>query len=509
MAKRKRKGKPQKAAPAEKPAAAKEGELLNMNQAIKLLKTTRPTFYRWLRAGKIKGHKVGRQWRFERGEIERFLRGEEPRIELRADITPLLGELQALAEKAGARTAALPEASPVLKACKLMLELGLAMRASDLHLETVQQAGGGGRTGRLRYRVDGVLHEAVAIDERLMPPIVEQWMKLPGCDPNARRPQDGVLSFDVEGELRGVNVRVSFMPTALGWAMTGRLLPATALIDFDRLGLSERDRDRLDRAINRPRGSIVVSAPTGAGKTTTIYACLARLAAKDLKIMTVEDPVEVLLPGVVQTAVSPSAGLTHATAARGMLRSATNVMFIGEVRNAEVLNLCLQASLTGHLVFTTLHTDDAATALVRMVEIGAAPFVVGDATELVVSQRLIRTLCPDCRRPAPLRGSDEMRAIEIARAGGLDRDALGKGFCQPVGCEACKGLGYAGLRPIAEALEVTGEIGAAVRRGAPAEEIRALAVGQGMTTMAADGLRRAAAGETTIDEVRRVLALAA
>jgi excisionase family DNA binding protein len=509
MAKRKRKGKPPKAAPAEKAAGGKDGELLNMNQAIKLLKTTRPTFYRWLRAGKIKGHKVGRQWRFQRSEIERFLKGEEPQIELRADITPLLEELQSLAEKAGAKTAALPEGSPVLKACKLMLELGLAMRATDLHLETVQQAGGGGRTGRLRYRVDGVLHEVVEIDERLMPPIVEQWIRLPGCDPNARRPQDGVLSFEVEGELRDVNVRVSFMPTALGWAMTGRLLPATALIEFDQLGLSPADRDRLDRAINRPRGSIVVSAPTGAGKTTTIYACLARLAGGGVKIMTIEDPVEVLLPGVLQAGVNAAAGLTHATAARGMLRSATNVMFIGEVRNAEVLNLCLQASLTGHLVFTTLHTDDAATALVRMVEMGAPPFVVADATELVVSQRLVRTLCPGCRRPAPLRGSDEMRAIETARTGGLDWDALDKGFCEPGGCERCRGLGYSALTPIAETLEVTGEIGAAVRRGAPAEEIRALGVGAGMTTMAADGLRRAAAGETTIDEVRRVLALTA
>jgi general secretion pathway protein E len=244
----------------------------------------------------------------------------------------------------------------------------------------------------------------------------------------------------------------------------------------------------------------VFTGPTGCGKTTTIYSALAELVSECVKILSVEDPVEYLIKGVTQMPIRVQEEVTFSAAIRAMLRADPDVMMVGEVRNRETLEGCIQAALTGHLVLTTLHTDDAATALGRMVDIEADRFMVADATKLVVSQRLVRMLCAACSVPAEPSAEALAEARTLARQSGLDWESLPRRWRRPVGCAECRLTGYRGRQVIAEALEVTGEIAAAIRRGASTAEIRALAVGQGMTTMAGHGVVRASAGETSLEE---------
>ncbi len=504
MANRTRNSKPAKSTSPNQSTAGAEPELLDMKQAIGLLKTTRPTFYRWLREGKIKGMKVGRQWRFERGDIERFLRGEEPRVELRADIGPLTADLAARLRRAGEPPAEKPDETPVQRVCRLIFALGRAMSASDVHVEPYQH------DARLRCRVDGVLHPMGTFDIRLLPAVVEQLKRLAACDVReTRRPQDGRILIE-DNDARRLDVRVNFLPAMFGESVTLRLLVREAVrLGLDSLGFAEADLARLRHAIAGRYGLVVVAGAAGSGKTTMIYSCLNELAGPGRKIISVEDPVEFVLDGVIQVGIRPDAGLDFARAMVACLRSAVNVIMLGEARNPELLNLCLQASLTGHVVLTTLHTDTAAGALVRMVEMGAAPFVIGDATRLVLSQRLVRKLCPDCAKPAAWTGEQTALAERIARGAGLSPPSPPRETRRATGCDACHGTGYRGRTPIVETLEVTPAIKELLREGADAEALRDQAVREGMTTMAADGVRRAAAGETTIDEVRRVLGLTA
>jgi general secretion pathway protein E len=479
-----------------------------MAQAIGLLKTSRPTFYRWLRTGKIKAMKVGRQWRFYREDIERFLKGQEPRIELRADPTPLVNTLAKRLEELGVKEAAAGEGDEVARAVSLMIRLGVAMQASDFHIEPYTREGAEGAVAVLRYRVDGVLHPAAEIDIRLLPAIDERFKTLAACDVREKvRPQDGRILARLADTGRLMDLRVCFVPSLLGPSLTARVLDpdVVRLLDLDRINYSPRDKERLLRWLHAPWGTILVTGPTGCGKTTVLYACLRHLASPERKLMSIEDPVEVLLPGVVQVPVRPQDGVTFATALRSFLRSATNVIHVGEIRDFETLQIVHQASLTGHLLLTTLHADEAARALKRMVEMGSNPFVVADSTKLIIAQRLIRKLCPDCCVEDQPAGSQLAQAAELARAGGLDWAALPKSFRAPRGCAACHQTGFRGRDVIAEALEVTPEIGAALRRGASIDELRTIAIGQGMTTMAADGVRRAAAGTTSLEEVLRVL----
>ena len=491
--------------PVPTPSTDPAEKLLDMRQAIRLLKTTRPTFYRWLRAGKIKGLKVGRQWRFEPAEINRFLRGEAPRIELRTDITPLISTLEKRADGLGAKKAALPETTGVERAVAQLIRLGLAMHAGDIHIQPHPGSDGKARNALVRYRVDGVLHPTAEIDMRLWPAIVEQWKRLAACNPQeTRRPQDGMTRFDYAG--KPVDVRVCFLPAALGETLTARILHHTDLLTLEQIHYAPADRKKLLRWIEAPWGLLVLSGPTGSGKTTVLYACLMHVNDPTIKVMTVEDPVEYLLPGLVQVQVNEREGVTFSSATRYILRSDPDVIMIGELRGQEPLHMALASALSGHLVLTTLHADDAPQALVRMIEMGGEPFVVGDATKLVMTQRLVRLLCPQCSEEDSVPAERLVKAVELARAGGLDWDALPKRFRKAVGCDACRQIGYRGRNVIAEMLEVTPEIGQALRRRASVEELRAIAVGQDMTTMAADGVRRAAQGETTLDEVLRVLA---
>ena len=388
---------------------------------------------------------------------------------------------------------------PVAQAVDLMIRLGLAMHASDFHLES--QTDGRVSQLHLRYRVDGVLHTAMTCDVRLLPAIVEQWKRLGHCDVNVKSvPQDGRIVLDLEDTR--VDLRVCVIPTVLGENLTARFLrQGEAQRSLDQLPYSPRDRAILRRYLQAPSGIIFCTGPTGSGKTTTLYACLQEVIKPGVKVMSVEDPVEYLLPGITQMQINQSVGLTFSRALRSFLRSDPDVIMIGEMRDLETLQIAVQASLTGHLVLTTLHTDNAAAALARIMDIGLPPFLVADTARLVVAQRLVRVLCRDCSVAAEPTSSHLAQAQELAKLGGLDWPTLPHTFRKAVGCAKCAQTGYRGRTTITEMLEVTPALGAAVRQGSRAEELRALAIKEGMITMSADGIAKAAAGMTTLSEV--------
>lgn len=486
--------------------------LIDMAEAIRMLGTTRPTFYRWLRSGKIKGMKVGRQWRFYRVDIERFLKGEGPRIDLPADIGPLIQTLRQRVEELGEKDRSPEECTDVQRAVSLMIVLGVAMRASDIHITSHLDEGGTENVTVLRYRLDGVLHQIATIDIRLLPAIVEQWKRMAACDVREKeRPQDGrimiKLSEAAGARDRGlIDMRVSFLPAGVGESVTVRILDRqAAALKLDRIDYTPRDREKILQAVHAPWGLILVTGPTGSGKTTVLYSCLMELARPEIKAMSVEDPVEYYLPWVTQVPVRESAGVTFDRAVRAMLRSDPDVILIGEIRNYETLAAAVQSALTGHLVLTTLHAEEAARGLARMVDMGLDPFVVADSTKLVMSQRLVRKLCAHCRAEDRPDSSRLDLAADAARKGGLEWHSLKPDWRKAVGCGKCSQTGYRARTVVAETLEVTPEIGKALRAGASVDELRSIAVGQGMTTLAADGIRRAAAGETTLDDVLRVI----
>ena len=476
-------------------------ELIDMEQAIALLKTTRPTFYRWLRAGKIKGMKAGRQWRFYRADVDRFIKGQQPRIELVADIHPLIDALATKLAAVGGKTNGADAGDPVAKVVNLMIQLGVAMRASDFHLES--QTDGRVSQLHLRYRVDGVLHTAVTADVRLLPAIIEQWKRLGHCDVNVKDvPQDGRIELDLDASQ--LDLRVCVIPTVLGENLTARFLRQGEIQrNLDQLPYSPQHRAILRRHLQAPSGIVFCTGPTGSGKTTTLYACLQEVIKPGAKVMSVEDPVEYLLPGMTQMQINLNFGLTFARALRSFLRSDPDVIMIGEMRDLDTLQIAAQAALTGHLVLTTLHTNSAASALTRIMDIGLPPFLVADTVKLVVAQRLVRVLCRDCSVAVEPTTSQLAQAQVLAQQGGLDWTTLPHKFRKPVGCAKCAQTGYRGRTTLTEMLEVTPAVGAALRRGARVEELHALAIKDGMTTICADGIAKAAAGATTLDEVYR------
>lgn len=471
-----------------------------MEDAIKILKTTRPTFYRWLRSGKLKGMKVGRQWRFYRQDIQRFLKGQAPQIDLPTDVAPVIDALQSHLRKLAVKDRFPPNGNQLARAVNLMILLACQMRASDIHIES--QARG---VATVRYRLDGTLHPIMEIDIRLLPAFVNQWKTMAQCDLHETvKPQDGRILWDYPGLDRPIDLRISFVPSVTGESLTARILdPKAGLLSLEQMPFNTRDRERVERWIKAPSGMIIVTGPTGCGKTTTVYACINRLKTPSLKIMTVEDPVEYFLPGTTQLLVNDKAGLTIPTRIRSIIRSDPDVVMIAEVRDVETLELAVAVALTGHLVLTTMYTSEAATALQRMLELSNNPLAVGDATKLIVAQRLVRVLCPRCsveRRPPDY---FVVMAQKLLQIGGVDWDSLPKRFREPVGCPACNLSGFRGRTLVAETLEVTTEVFAALMRRAPVSELRAIAVREGMSTIAVEGIRRAAEGVTSLHEVMR------
>lgn len=377
--------------------------------------------------------------------------------------------------------------APVVRLVNLLLLEALEARASDVHLESHE----GGLA--VRYRVDGVLQDAPSPPGHLMAAVVSRLKIMAELDIAERRvPQDGRIRLRLQD--RQVDVRVSTVPTLHGESVVLRLLDKSrGRIQLAQLGMGSETLRQFGAVIDRPHGIVLATGPTGSGKTTTLYAALEQLRTGREKILTVEDPVEYELPGVAQVPVNERVGVTFATALRALLRQDPDVMLVGEIRDEETADIATHAALTGHLVLSTLHTNDAASALTRLRDLGVASYLVASTVEAILAQRLVRRVCGTCTR---LR---EPTALELA-ALGVDRPAL-RQVSEGAGCADCRGTGYRGRVGIYELLVMSDEVRAAVLAGASARELLRVATGQGMHTLRDDGLRQVQAGATTVEEV--------
>ena len=367
-------------------------------------------------------------------------------------------------------------------------------RGTDIHIEPMEN------DLRIRYRIDGVLHPTPLPPQmkRFQSAIISRIKVMAGMDIAEKRlPQDGRISLKVKGE--EIDVRVSTMPTVYGESVSLRLLMrSSGMYGMDKLGLFKDDEDILHRLIRRPHGILLVTGPTGSGKSTSLYAWLHTINSVDKRILTVEDPIEYEMAGINQIQMRPEIGLTFAVGLRHILRQDPDVIMVGEVRDQETADIAIRAALTGHLVFSTLHTNDAAGAITRLVDMGIEPFLVASSVEALVAQRLIRRLCPVCKRPWKV-------DLPFLESLGFPLDKLATGtICEPVGCEECRGTGYSGRTGIYEILAVSDAIRQMIVDRASAADIKTQALAHGMRTLRTDGWRKALAGVTTLEEVIRV-----
>ncbi len=382
--------------------------------------------------------------------------------------------------------------APIVRLVQLMITEAVQLRASDIHVEPFEDR------VRIRYRIDGVLHERDRLPKRQLGAIISRIKILAGIDiAEKRRPQDGRIKVNV-GE-KELDLRVSIIPTNMGQSCVLRLLDKDNIkIGVRQLGFSEETYKIFNTLIRRPNGIILVTGPTGSGKTTTLYAALNGLNRPDRKIITAEDPVEYYLPGINQVEVKHKIGLDFARIIRSMLRQAPNVILVGEMRDAETVSMGIQASLTGHLVFSTLHTNDAPTAITRMIDMGVPGYLVASSVVAILAQRLVRTICPKCRaRHTPSEAS-------IKEAGLTPEQIEGATFMRGKGCNSCQKSGFRGRVGIYEMLIVDSRVREMIFANTAAQEIRKYAMSNGMTTLYQDGIAKVLKGFTTFDEVYRV-----
>ena len=390
-------------------------------------------------------------------------------------------------------TAAAQDAS-IIKFVNQILAEALELRASDVHVEPFDNQ------LRVRYRVDGVLHEANIPPQvrRYHAAIVSRLKILSHLDIAEKRlPQDGRIRLKVKG--REIDLRVSVIPMIHGEAVVLRILDrGDALLGLEHLGMAPRDRAAWERVLELPHGIVLVTGPTGSGKTTTLYAALSRINDVKRKIVTVEDPVEYQLRGINQIQVSNKTGLTFAAGLRAILRHDPDVVLIGEIRDRETAEIAVQASLTGHLVFSTLHTNDAPGAATRLIEMGIEPYLVASSLEMVVAQRLVRLICPKCKAPGPPAPGD----MDVMREEfGDDAPSF---LYRGGGCRNCQGTGYRGRQGVFELMPLNEELREMILEHASAGQVRAAATRQGMLSLRQDGLRHVRDGRTTVEEVLRV-----
>jgi type IV pilus assembly protein PilB len=381
--------------------------------------------------------------------------------------------------------------APVVRLVNRLIEEAVRTRASDIHLERHE------RHVRLRYRVDGVLLTRGTLPVYAHPQVVSRVKIMANMDIAERRvPQDGSFQTRVDG--RAIDVRVSTIPSFYGEKAVLRLLDKSAPIyDLDKLGLALRNYQRLQHIIQRPQGIFLLTGPTGSGKTTTMYAILNQLNNEQVNILTVEDPVEYQIAGITQMQVNVRAGVTFASALRHFLRQDPDIIMVGEVRDQETARIAIQAALTGHLVLSTLHTNDAPGAITRLLDMGIEPYLVASALEGVAAQRLVRVLCPKCKEPDP-QGTAEVQE----RVGA---EALAGPYYRGRGCEFCNYTGYRGRVAIFEVAEMDDALRGLVISQAPHHTLAAQAESAGMRTLLADGLEKATAGVTSLAEVWRVV----
>jgi type IV pilus assembly protein PilB len=382
--------------------------------------------------------------------------------------------------------------APIVRLVQLMISEAVTMRASDIHVEPFEER------VRIRYRIDGVLVERDSPPRRLLGALLSRIKILANIDiAERRRPQDGRIKVTL-GD-KQLDLRVSILPTNHGQSAVMRVLDKDSIrVGVRQLGLSENDFRQFKNLIKRPNGIILVTGPTGSGKTTTLYAALNELNRPDRKIITAEDPVEYYLPGVNQVEVKHHIGLDFAKIIRAMLRQAPNVILVGEMRDSETAQMGIQASLTGHLVFSTLHTNDAPGAITRMIDMGVPGYLVASSVMAVLAQRLVRVVCSKCKQPYTPPDS------VLESAGITPEMAKGAKFMKGKGCGNCSKSGYRGRLGIFELMMMTNKLRELAFAGASTQEIRRVALSQGMTALYSDGIRKVLNGTTTVEEVFRV-----
>lgn len=392
-------------------------------------------------------------------------------------------------ESAAATAAMLDSDAPVVKLVNLIIQEAVSLRASDIHIEPFADH------IRVRYRIDGILVQRDSPPKRLLPAIISRIKIMAKMDiAEKRRPQDGRIKIVING--KHYDLRVSILPTNHGQACVMRILDRQNVqISIRDLGFSEDDYQKFVQIIKRPNGIFLVTGPTGSGKTTTLYAVLNELNRPDRKIITAEDPVEYYLPGVNQVEVKHQIGLDFARIIRAMLRQAPNILLIGEIRDKETAEAAIQASLTGHLVFSTLHTNDAPSAITRLVDIGLQPFLIASSLIGVMAQRLVRLVCPKCREP------DTPTAAEIKAAGLTPERLKTATFYRGRGCQYCHHTGYRGRTGIFELMKMNSALRELTFKREPTQVIRRYARMFGMRTLLEDGVEKACRGMTTLEEV--------
>ena len=380
--------------------------------------------------------------------------------------------------------------APIIKMVAEMLQESFTLRASDIHIEPLE------KSLRIRYRIDGVLHQIASHPKHLHAPILARLKIMTGSMSidERRVPQDGRIQARLG--TKEVDLRVSTVPTNHGESVVMRLLDKSSIaLGLSDLGFFSDDQKSFDELISLPDGILLVTGPTGSGKTTTLYACLNTINKPDKKIITVEDPVEYVMSGINQVHVKEEIGMTFAAALRAMLRQAPNVIMLGEIRDAETAGIAMQAALTGHLVFSTLHTNDAPSAVARLADIGAKPFLIASAVRAMTAQRLVRKLCAECKSPGELT-EREIRALRLDPNKLLDSNIM-----KPNGCGRCRQTGYKGRMVIVEIFKVDDQVRTMINEGLPTTQLKRRARELGMRTLREDGVRKVMAGSTTAQEV--------
>jgi type II secretory ATPase GspE/PulE/Tfp pilus assembly ATPase PilB-like protein len=382
------------------------------------------------------------------------------------------------------------EQPTLINLVNLVLLEAIQSRASDVHIEPFESE------LKVKYRVDGVLVEQPQPPKHLQAALIGRVKIMAGMNIAERYvPQDGHITLRFEG--RKVDIRVSTVPTLYGESVVMRILDKSNLpLELATLGMSERHRGILDRMIEKPHGLVLVTGPTGSGKTTSLYAALSKLYDPRKKIITIEDPVEYELAGINQIPVNPKRGLTFATGLRAILRQDPDIVFVGEIRDAETVDIAIRSALTGHLILSTLHTNDAISSIGRMVDMGAEPYLVASVVEGLLAQRLGRRICKSCTESRPLGEDIAARLTEEERALLKGRESFGRG------CDKCKGSGFRGRLGFFEIVRITAPLRAAISRNATTVELKKL-LGDDFITMRQDGMLKAAAGVTTPQEVLR------
>ena len=416
-------------------------------------------------------------------------------VEASYEITPSLGVFETNQSKVGEAELSLEkliaraEEAPVVKLVDLIIRQAIDERASDIHLEPFKDR------LSLRYRIDGRLYEIPPPAPHLYLPIISRIKILSRLDIAEKRlPQDG--AFTVRLENRVIDLRVSTVPTIYGEKLVLRILEKTAMIfDLLQLGFEPNQVEQIREAIRMPYGLVLLTGPTGSGKTTTLYSLLSEIKDPSKNILTIEDPVEYHIEGVNQVQVKPDIGLTFASALRSFLRQDPDIMLVGEIRDLETAEICIRSALTGHLIFSTLHTNDAPSAINRLLDIGVKPFLVTPSLVLIVAQRLVRKLCPECK---------EAYEPDAEQLGGIKLKT--ELIYRPRGCPKCNHIGYRGRVCVGEVMRIDKEIRRLISERLPYENIKEVAIASGMQSLYASGLKKVEAGITSLEEVLLVTA---